>query len=230
MKPDNLNSLKEIEPPATLREIVQERMREAIIKGIFKPNERLVERPLCDKFGVSRTVIRETFRYLEAEGLVEIIPHKGPIVAPIDWSHAKQIYDIRKQLESSAVVACAEKSTAKFKKALQSSISKIEKALSSQDQTEIIKATTGFYKQIFEQAEHHIAWEIVQRLNGRISRLRMLTLATADRHTSGLAHIKNIQKTILSQDPKAAKQAVETHLNDAAAIAKKLLKIPQNDL
>ena len=63
--------------PPTLRDMVQERLREAIISGHFAPGDRLVERPLCEQLGVSRTVIRETVRYLEAEGLVEIVPQKG---------------------------------------------------------------------------------------------------------------------------------------------------------
>ncbi|WP_405117456.1 GntR family transcriptional regulator [Phaeobacter sp. BS23] len=88
--------------PQTLRDIVQDRMREAIIDGHFAPGERLVERPLCDQLGVSRTVVRETIRYLEAEGLVEIIPNRGPVVARLSWDQARQIYDVRRQLEGSA--------------------------------------------------------------------------------------------------------------------------------
>lgn len=66
----NQTTLRKIDKaPQTLRDIVQERMREAIIDGHFAPGERLVERPLCDQLGVSRTVVRETIRYLEAEGL-----------------------------------------------------------------------------------------------------------------------------------------------------------------
>ena len=66
------STLQKIEKaPQTLRDIVQARLREAIIAGHFAPGERLVERPLCDQLGVSRTVIRETIRFLEAEGLVE---------------------------------------------------------------------------------------------------------------------------------------------------------------
>ena len=86
--------LKKIDKaPQTLRDIVQDRMRNAIIEGHFAPGERLVERPLCDQLGVSRTVVRETIRFLEAEGLVEIIPNRGPIVATFNWNQAKQIYD-----------------------------------------------------------------------------------------------------------------------------------------
>ena len=48
--------------PQTLRDIVQNRLREAILDGRFAPGARLVERPLCEQLGVSRTVVRETIR------------------------------------------------------------------------------------------------------------------------------------------------------------------------
>ena len=48
--------------PQSSRDIVQDRMREAIITGHFAPSARLAQRPLCDQLGVSRTVIRETIR------------------------------------------------------------------------------------------------------------------------------------------------------------------------
>ena len=57
-----------IEQLPTLRDLVQDRMRAAIVSGRFASGERLVERTLCDQLGVSRTVVREVIRYLEAEG------------------------------------------------------------------------------------------------------------------------------------------------------------------
>ena len=77
------DQLKIDTPPLTLREMAQENMRDAIITGVFQPGQRLVERTLCEQIGVSRTVIREVIRYLEAEGLVELIPHQGPVVASL---------------------------------------------------------------------------------------------------------------------------------------------------
>ena len=55
---------------------------------------------------MSRSVVREVIRYLEAEGLVEILPNKGPIVSLLNWDIASQIYEIRLLLEQSAVVDC----------------------------------------------------------------------------------------------------------------------------
>jgi DNA-binding GntR family transcriptional regulator len=214
--------------PQTLRDIVQERLREAIIEGHFKPGERLVERPLCDQLGVSRTVIRETIRYLEAEGLVEILPNKGPIVAPMNWEHAQQIYDIRLLLETSAAVACAQKSSPELASKLHLALDELAFAFTDGTPKAIFKATTRFYKVIFEEAGHLIAWEIVQRLNGRISRLRVMTLSTSDRHVSGHSHMKNICAAITKGDVNATRNAIEDHLNDASSIAKRLLASAEN--
>ena len=75
-------------PPTTLRELAVERLRQAIISGRFPGGARLVERTLCDQLGVSRSVVREAIRYLEAEGLVETLPRSGPVVAKLDWARA----------------------------------------------------------------------------------------------------------------------------------------------
>ena len=64
-------SLRVIQNTPTLREMTADRLREAIFTMHFKPNDRLVERDLCDQTGVSRTCVREALRHLESEGLVE---------------------------------------------------------------------------------------------------------------------------------------------------------------
>lgn len=211
------------QPPVTLRDMVQERLREAIIEGVFQPGQRLVERPLCEQLGVSRTVIRETMRYLEAEGLVEIQAGRGPIVAKISRDDARQIFDIRRKLETSAAETCAERITPDRARGLKRAFDALRSEAQSKTPGKLFQATTEFYGQIFEGAGHHIAWEIVQRLNGRISRLRMMTLSTQDRQRPGIEHMDRICTAITSGDPVAARTAVEEHLNDTAAIADKLL-------
>lgn len=227
MKNPALAQLKIEQPPATLREIVQEKMREAIISGLFSPGERLVERPLCDQLGVSRTVIRETIRYLEAEGLVEILPNRGPIVAPLSWEDARQIYEIRRMLETAAAMACAKSGSVALHAELQAALEALKQAF-TQDSADalpgaLFKASTRFYQVMFEAAGHHIAWEVVNRLNGRISRLRAMTLSATDRAQPGLFHMQAICDAIVAADPKAARRAVEAHLEDASAVAERLL-------
>ena len=217
------NQLRIQQPPQTLREMVLERMRAAIISGYFKSGARLVERQLCDQLGVSRTVVRESIRYLEAEGLVETLPNKGPIVARLDWGQAQQIYEIRLLLETSAAAACARNATAETRTRLAQALRAIETAGTKGEAAGMFKATSQFYEIIFATAGHAIAWDIVQRLNGRISRLRAMTLSSPDRPVSGPARMARICAAILAGDPQAASDAVRDHLTEAAAIARRML-------
>ena len=209
--------------PTTLRDKVQDRMRAAIIEGHFKPGDRLIERPLCEQLGVSRTVIRETIRYLEAEGLVQIKPGQGPIVTLINWEDARQIYEVRRMLETSAARTCAAHITPHRAKKLKAALTHLKDGFSDKTPGALFRATADFYSEIFEGAGHHIAWEIVQRLNGRISRLRMMTLSATTRVQPGPAHMQAICDAIISGDADAAEAAVNAHLNDATAIAEQLL-------
>lgn len=208
----------------TLRELAVNRLREAIITGQFAGSERLVERVLCAHLGVSRSVVREAIRFLEAEGLVEILPRVGPVVAKLDWPRARQIYNIRRLLEAEAAADCACRADASVKERLRSALAGIKSAFERGTPAELLLATSRFYEVIFSAAGHDIAWEIVQRLNSRISRLRALTLASTDREVSGYAHMARICDAICAGDAAAARRAVEEHLRDAAEIARRKLE------
>ncbi|MFI7904484.1 GntR family transcriptional regulator, partial [Acinetobacter baumannii] len=190
----------------------------------FPSGKRLVERTLCEELGVSRSVVREVIRYLEAEGLVEILPNKGPIVSLLNWDIASQIYEIRLLLEQSAVVDCTKNLDEKTAEKLKLLLEDLKAAFAADDINLIIATSTRLYETIFTTANHHIAWEVVQRLNGRISRLRAMTMKSTKREISGYQRIKNMCEAIyLHKDPEKAKQAVAEHIAEAAAVAKNIL-------
>jgi DNA-binding GntR family transcriptional regulator len=220
---DNLAALRIDTPPLTLREIALDRMRRAIISGLFEPGQRLVERTLCDQLGVSRSVIREVIRHLEAEGLVEMLAKQGPIVARLSWDDARQIYDIRAALESTAVADCARVADDAVKARLRKALDELDHVSRHNSPPGVLDATTAFYEIIFETSGHNIAWDIVKRLNSRISRLRVMTLSTTNRTTSGPAQIRRIFAAIDGNDPEAAADACRAHVGAAAEIAEALL-------
>ncbi|MDC4363576.1 GntR family transcriptional regulator [Acinetobacter baumannii] len=218
-------NLKIENPPVTLRELCLDKVRNAIITGYFPSGKRLVERTLCEELGVSRSVVREVIRYLEAEGLVEILPNKGPIVSLLNWDIASQIYEIRLLLEQSAVVDCTKNLDEKTAEKLKLLLEDLKAAFAADDINLIIATSTRLYETIFTTANHHIAWEVVQRLNGRISRLRAMTMKSTKREISGYQRIKNMCEAIyLHKDPEKAKQAVAEHIAEAAAVAKNILE------
>jgi DNA-binding transcriptional regulator YhcF (GntR family) len=85
-------TLSVLRPVGSLRTQAVDKLRQAIIDGHFAPGTRLTERELCGLLGVSRTLVREALRQLEAEGWVENVPYRGPIVATISADEARQLY------------------------------------------------------------------------------------------------------------------------------------------
>src|SRR5690242_3051163 len=98
-----LNGIRIGRVAAPLREQVLEALRNAILNFDLKPGERLVERELIERIGVSRTTIREVLRELTAEGLVMVIPQKGAVVYAPSAEEAKDLYAVRAALEALAV-------------------------------------------------------------------------------------------------------------------------------
>jgi DNA-binding GntR family transcriptional regulator len=218
------SDLRIAETPKTLRELALERMRGAILDFRFKPGQRLTERDLCDRLGVSRSVVREVMRHLEAEHLVQTIPHHGLIVATLDAEQAAEIYEIRALFESCAAHACAERASSKEVATLRRALEGIEKGYKAHDHAAVLSATTRFYEIMFLGAQHPIAWEIVERLNGRISRLRTLTIASPARHVTGPAQLRKIYAAIAAHKPEAAAEACRAHVRSAAVLALESIK------
>jgi DNA-binding GntR family transcriptional regulator len=85
---------------APLRHEVLEALRAAIVSGRLAPGARLIERELIAMMSVSRTVIREALRQLEAEGLVDVVPNRGAVVRELTLAEARDLYAIRALLEA----------------------------------------------------------------------------------------------------------------------------------
>jgi len=74
-------------------------LREAILGGEFAPGERLLQDVIADRFGASRIPVREAFRILETEGLMEVSPNKGARVPALDLYEVHTYYRMRERLE-----------------------------------------------------------------------------------------------------------------------------------
>lgn len=226
-RPRKLADLRIKETPKTLRELALDRIRSAIVELRFQPGERLTERDLCEQLGVSRSVVREVIRHLESEGLIQTVPFHGPIVARLDADQAAEIYEIRSLLEAAAAAACARRATAGEKSQLRVALQQIDEAYRAKDFQAVLNATTRFYEIIFQSGGKHVAWEMVQRLNGRISRLRAMTIASPGREREGMTQMRKIFDAIRKGDEAAAAAACRAHVENAAALARSLIETPK---
>ncbi|WP_413990057.1 GntR family transcriptional regulator [Labrys okinawensis] len=216
---DSFEDMRIERPGKTLRELTLEKMRDAILEGRFKPGERLVERTLCDRLGVSRTVVREVLRHLETEGLVDNLPQQGPAVARPDPVKAAQIYEIRGLLEGEAARSYALIATPDGVARLAACIDRNELAFASGSSSLVLKGTNDFYEALFHMAGKEVAWSIVQSLNMRINHLRALTISEPGRGPNAIAEMRAILTAIATHDGDGAYEASIEHIKSVASLA-----------
>ncbi len=97
----------------TLREQIVFSLRESIIRGELKPGTKLTEPELATRLGISRTPIRESFRQLESEGFLTVIPRKGAVVSNITRKDIEDFFELKSLLEGYAARVATEKMTEK---------------------------------------------------------------------------------------------------------------------
>jgi DNA-binding GntR family transcriptional regulator len=95
----------------TMQRIVEDHLRSEILRGRMPPGTRLNQHSLADQLKVSRTPVREALRTLQAEGLIELTPHRSAIVVSLEQSDIVEIFDIRATLEARAAQLAAPRLT-----------------------------------------------------------------------------------------------------------------------
>lgn len=101
--------------PRLLHSAVVDRLRDMIVQGELAPGTKLNERVLGTALGTSRTPLREALKYLASEGLVDLLPNRGAIVAPLDAERVKQMFAVMGALEALAgELACRSASDAEI--------------------------------------------------------------------------------------------------------------------
>jgi DNA-binding GntR family transcriptional regulator len=83
----------------TVEEAVTDALREAILRGVLPPGQRLRQELLAAELGVSRIPLRDAFRRLSAEGLIHIDGRRGARVASLTAADASELYELRRMLE-----------------------------------------------------------------------------------------------------------------------------------
>src|SRR5882757_3844686 len=106
-----MSSMTKIEPLGATRERVLASLRQEIIAGRLGPGDRLVERELADRFGVSRVPVREAIRALVAEGFVTFETPRRTVVRRLTRTDVTELFELREALEVYAAGRAAERAT-----------------------------------------------------------------------------------------------------------------------
>lgn len=212
---------------APLRRQVLEALRRSIIAGRLPPGARLFERDLIAMTGVSRTVIREALRQLESEGLITMIPNKGPVVRELTLQEAKDLYGIRAVLEGFAarlfVGNANSTQVTKLGQALQATV----EAYRRRDPGGILDAKNRFYDVLFEGAGSQALSSMIATLHVRIWRWRALGLSHPQRRRArakeSIRALRALLAAIRARNADLAEMLMRNEVISAAAEATRLL-------
>ncbi|NWG24292.1 MAG: GntR family transcriptional regulator [Pseudorhodoplanes sp.] len=208
---------------APLRHSVTESIRYAIALGRFKAGDRLPERALCEMTGVSRTLVREALRQLESEGLIRVLPHRGPVVAELTAEQAEGIYQVRVELEGLACKLFAEQASDAQRAALIRAFDNLKASFDDPNPLSRLDAKNRFYDCLIDGSGNEALGISLRMLNARIMLLRATSLRAPGRSDESIAELAELMDALMQRDGKRARKAAISHVRNAARVAIALL-------
>ena len=202
----------------SLVDVVAERIEAAIISGQLEPGSRLSEQGLAASLGVSRGPLREAIRRLEGRKLLERTPNIGVRVAALSLKDLNDILQVREALEGLACGLAAKNMPA-------AEIAGLEKLLAGHEKQKSVQEGKGYYQESKDFDFHFRIVtasgneRLVQMLTGDLYYLlrvyRYKSSTKPGRAMEALSEHKAIVEALKRRDPKAAEQAMRTHLRNA---------------
>lgn len=198
---------------------VADTIRNAIVVGELAPGERLVERTLCERMGVSRTSLREAMRELENEGLVTNLPNRGLIVSVVDPKVAKDIFDLREALEALVCRLFCENATDNHITHCRNVYDELMEAYRVGVPREMIAAKTRFYDVLIAGANNSEAERMLRSIHMRASQLRMISLSDAERRKASQEELAALLDSLVNRKASNAERLAKKHVRKAAQFA-----------
>lgn len=185
---------------------------DAIDVGVYRPGDRLVESDLAERFGVSRTPIREALQRLETQGLLAR-DGRSLIVASLDHSQLAELYVVRSELEGLAAKLAAQHATKEEIRVLQEMV-EADRALIG-NAGALARANRRFHKQIHLASHNRFLVQQLDLVHRSMALLASTSLAAEGRGATALAEHEAIVAAIGARDADAADAALKTHISQA---------------
>ncbi|MBI5418770.1 MAG: GntR family transcriptional regulator [Deltaproteobacteria bacterium] len=164
----------QIDNHMTLREKIVETVRSAIVNGQIPAGTRVAEPDLADRFGISRTPIREAFRQLESEGFITVIPRKGAIVASLSAKDISDFYDLKMVLEGYAARCAARTLTEKELLKMETVNRQMEAASAKKDVRRVLALHNEFHDIFLKACGNEKLHTLVQNMVMQFQRFRLI--------------------------------------------------------
>jgi DNA-binding GntR family transcriptional regulator len=194
---------------STMTDVVFRKLEKAILEGQFKGGQILSTEAIRKKLQVSRMPVREAFRKLEAEELVEIHPQKGVVVSAVSYGDFQELREIRLELEKFAFRKVIENATEEDIRLLEEIIEREERA-----QGDVMKALTirnEFHYAVHRVTHNDVLIKTLRKLYGKYTRYIYLHAHSIRQEDSPKYSHRRLLEAIKKRDIPYAMETVEQH-------------------
>ena len=200
--------MKTVEPLGAVRERVLGSLRQEIIAGRLLPGDRLVERELAERFGVSRVPVREAIRALVVEGFVLFETPRRTVVRRLTRADVAELFELREALEVYATGLAARRATRADLAELEALLDRAADATEADDAEAITDINTRFHDRILAMAGNSLLISVMEPVDGR---LRWLTRQNEE-WSQLLAEHRELYAAIVSGDGERARAHALAHV------------------
>lgn len=206
---------QEVTDKFSLRGRVFHRLRDDILNGKYKENDELREVAIGEELGVSRTPVREAFRQLELEGLIQIVPNKGAYVTGITRKDVQDIYMIRSLLEGLCARWATDNITEEQMAEMEENIflSKFHAEKGHYDQ--LAELDNRFHEILYEACNSKMLEHQLRDFHQYVLRVRKKTLSNVNRGRKSNEEHEQIMEAIKAKDGDKAEALANAHMINA---------------
>lgn len=205
---------------SSLTDEIVDIIRDRILKGEYKIGEKIKENQIATEFKVSRTPIREAFKQLESEGLIDYIPNRGCFAKGFTRDDIEDIYAVRKALEIMAVEWAVNRISDAQIKALQEQSELMEFYTARKDSDKVLELNSAYHDIIYDAAGSRFMAQILRSYKEYIEQTRKVILYEQAYLEEILQEHKVILEAIIARDAECAKAAMADHLEMSQRRAK----------
>lgn len=190
-----------------------EHLRQLIFDGDLEPGARLAEEDLSQRFGVSRTPLREALKLLSSEGLVTIEPNRGATVTELSTAELAEMFPVMGVLEALAGELAAAHANDDDLKALRALHEEIVEHYNRRDLKSYFAANQRFHERLLEATHNETLRKHYHQLAGRVRRARYRANLSAKRWEQSVAEHEQIIGLLEGRDGAALAKALRAHID-----------------
>lgn len=198
-------------------------LREGILYGRYAPGQRLIETDLTRDFGVSRGPLREAFRRLSAEGLIESVPNRGAVVRRLTRKETRELFEIRTALEMlSAQLAARNINTRGVREQFEATIAPIWSDLPRNVPSAYLDENKLFHQAVADAGGNDQLAALGRQMQLPLIMFQLSGALTPEILGQSTAEHRLIATAILAGDGAGAAAAMQAHLGRASNFANEL--------